>query len=67
MLIEKGGDVFFGTKSGVVYSFDPVLQKINWAFKIDNSMVNTVKVADTQHLIAATMDGKVVLLKSTND
>jgi outer membrane protein assembly factor BamB/predicted phosphodiesterase len=64
MLIEKDGSVFFGTRSGVVYSIDPQLQKINWAYKIDNSMVNTVRVLDKQHLIAATMDGKVVLLRS---
>lgn len=67
MLIEKGGNVFFGTKSGVVYSIDPVLQKINWVYKIDNSMVNTVRVLDAQSLIAATMDGEVVLLKIAKD
>ncbi len=63
MLIEKEGNVFFGTKSGVVYSIDPAHQKINWAYKIDNSMVNTVRVVDKHNVIAATMDGKVVLLK----
>jgi outer membrane protein assembly factor BamB/predicted phosphodiesterase len=63
MLIEKEGTVFFGTKSGVVYSIDPVQQKINWAYKIDNSMVNTVRVINKSSLIASTMDGKVVLLE----
>jgi outer membrane protein assembly factor BamB len=63
MLVEKDGQVFFGTKSGVVYSIDPVQQKINWAYKIDNSMVNTVRVAGNGKLIAATMDGKMVLLE----
>ena len=67
MLIEKDENVFFGTKSGVVYSIDPALQKINWAYKIDNSMVNTVRVSDAQSLIAATMDGKVVFLKIIKD
>ena len=67
MLIEKGGNVFFGTKSGVVYSIDPVQQKTNWAYKIDNSMVNTVRVLDKRHLIAATMDGNVVLLENKKD
>ncbi len=67
MLIEKEGSVFFGTKSGVVYSIDPAMRKINWAYKIDNSMVNTVRVLDKQRLIASTMDGKVVLLENKSN
>ena len=64
MLIEKDGSVFFGTRIGVVYSIDPAQHKINWAHKIDNSMVNTVRVIDRSHIIASTMDGTVMLLKS---
>jgi outer membrane protein assembly factor BamB/predicted MPP superfamily phosphohydrolase len=63
MLIEKKGQVFFGTRNGVVYSIDPSKQSINWAHKIDNSMVNTVRVLNKQHIIASTMDGKVALLE----
>ena len=66
MLIEKQGQVFFGTRSGVVYAIDPAAQKLVWSHKIDNSMVNTVKVLDKQHVIASTMDGKVVLLEVKN-
>ncbi|HEV7331651.1 MAG TPA: PQQ-binding-like beta-propeller repeat protein [Flavisolibacter sp.] len=64
MLIEKEGTVFFGTRNGVVYAIDPTAQKITWAHKIDNSMVNTVNVLDGKRLIAATMDGKVCLLQA---
>ena len=63
MLIEKGGTVFFGTRNGVVYCIDPSGQKIVWAHKIDNSMVNTVRVIDKRHVIVSTMDGKVSLLE----
>jgi outer membrane protein assembly factor BamB/predicted phosphodiesterase len=63
MLIEKDGQVFFGTKSGVVYAINPATQTVNWAHKIDNSMVNTVNVINSKQLIAATMDGKIVLLE----
>ncbi|HMK24432.1 MAG TPA: PQQ-binding-like beta-propeller repeat protein [Chitinophagaceae bacterium] len=63
MLIEKEGQVFFGTRSGVVYCIDPVKQQVVWAHKIDNSMVNTVKVLDKNNIIASTMDGKVVFLQ----
>jgi outer membrane protein assembly factor BamB/predicted MPP superfamily phosphohydrolase len=62
MLIEKGGQVFFGTRNGVVYAIDPATQKTVWAYKIDNSMVNTVRVLDKKQIIASTMDGKVALL-----
>ncbi|HEX7845674.1 MAG TPA: PQQ-binding-like beta-propeller repeat protein [Chitinophagaceae bacterium] len=63
MLIEKEGLVFFGTKSGVVYCIDPTIQKIIWAYKIDNSMVNTVRVINKNTIVASTMDGKLVCLK----
>jgi len=63
MLIEKDGQVFFGTRNGVVYCIDPLLKKIIWGYKIDNSMVNTVRVIDKQHIIASTMDGKIALLE----
>ena len=62
MLIEKDGLVFFGTKSGVVYCIDPVTQKILWAHKIDNSMVNTVRVLNKQTVVATTMDGRLVCI-----
>lgn len=62
MLIEKDGQVFFGTRNGVVYSIDPVKRSINWAHKIDNSMINTVQVVSGKQLVVATMDGKLVSL-----
>jgi outer membrane protein assembly factor BamB len=62
MLIERKGQVYFGTKSGVVYSIDPGSRKTNWTYKIDNSMVNTVKVLNDTTLVASTMDGKIILL-----
>lgn len=64
MLIEKDGKVFFGTRNGVVYAIDRATQQVAWAHKIDNSMVNTVNVINGKTLIAATMDGKVCLLKA---
>lgn len=60
MLIEKDGVVFFGTKSGVVYALHPKTQKVLWKYKVDNSMVNTVKVVSGKEVIVSTMDGRVV-------
>lgn len=64
MLIAKEDRVYFGTRSGVVYCINPVNRQLNWKYKIDNSMVNTVQVVDARHLLAATMDGKLVLLQT---
>jgi outer membrane protein assembly factor BamB/predicted phosphodiesterase len=63
MLIEKDHQVFFGTKNGVVYAIDPAHRSILWFHKIDNSMVNTVRVLSSRQVIASTMDGKIVLLE----
>lgn len=63
MLIAKDNEVFFGTRNGVVYAFDPNAPKAIWAHKIDNSMVNTVNVISKNEVLVATMDGVVSLLK----
>ena len=65
-LIEKGGVLFFSTKNGVVYAMDPKKKETLWAYKMDNSMVNTLNVLTKNTIIAATMDGKVCLLKTTD-
>ncbi|WP_029034249.1 PQQ-binding-like beta-propeller repeat protein [Salinimicrobium terrae] len=62
MLYEQDGQVLFGTRNGVIYSIDPATEKINWKFKIDHSMVNTIRIIDSNSLVASTMDGKVILL-----
>lgn len=62
-LIEKDGNVFFGTRNGMVYAIDSAHRKIAWAYKIDNSMVNTLTVINKKNIVASTMDGKVVLLE----
>jgi outer membrane protein assembly factor BamB len=64
MLIEKDGIIFFGTRNGVVYAIEANSQQKRWAYKIDNSMVNTVRVLNSKQLIASTMDGKICLLKA---
>ncbi|HEX6180718.1 MAG TPA: PQQ-binding-like beta-propeller repeat protein, partial [Chitinophagaceae bacterium] len=63
MPVEKDGQVFFGTRSGVVYCIDPQKQTIVWKHKLDNSMVNTVRVLNRKRVLVSTMDGKVSLLE----
>lgn len=62
-LIEKDGLVYFGTKNGVVYTFDAKTHKMVWRHKIDNSMINTVNAIGNRSIVVSTMDGKVCLLK----
>lgn len=64
MLEEKDGVVYFGTRNGRVYAIDPFNQAIRWIYKIDNSMVNTLKPIGNQRVIASTMDGKITLLEN---
>ncbi|MEO7443919.1 MAG: PQQ-binding-like beta-propeller repeat protein [Ferruginibacter sp.] len=63
MLIEKNSRIYFGTRSGVVYALDASQKKVKWKYKIDNSMVNTVNVLPGRKVVAATMNGKLVLLQ----
>jgi len=63
MIIEQKGLLLFGTRNGVVYAVDPILQKVSWAHKLDNSMVNTVRPIGNNKVLVATMDGKLALLQ----
>ncbi len=63
-LLEKNGVVYLGTRNGVVYAIDVANKTTIWAYKIDNSMVNTLNIIDDRNIIAATMDGKIVLLQA---
>lgn len=64
IMVEKDGVLYFGTKNGVVYAVSVGQRKVLWAHKIDNSMVNTVRVLDDKKVIVSTMDGKVVILET---
>jgi len=63
MLVERDGILFFGTRNGVVYAVDPKKQLVKWSYKIDHSMVNTVRVINDKELLASTMDGRMVRLR----
>lgn len=63
MLLERDGKIYFGTRNGVIYCMDKKTQTVLWRYKADNSMVNTVRLVGSDKVLAATMDGKVVLLQ----
>jgi outer membrane protein assembly factor BamB len=62
MLIEEEGTLFFGTRNGVVYAVDPQSQRTIWAHKVDNAMVNTIRVINRREMLVSTMDGRLVKL-----
>lgn len=66
MLVAQNGLVYFGTRSGVVYAIDNQGRSLQWRHKIDNSMVNTVRVLSGNRVLASTMDGRVALLTTGN-
>lgn len=63
MLKEENNLLYFGTKNGVVYCLDLTTQQKKWTYKIDHSMVNTITLLPNNRLLAATMDGKLVMLQ----
>jgi outer membrane protein assembly factor BamB len=66
MLREMDGNIYFGTKNGVVYAVRATSREVAWKYKLDNSMVNTVNVLGRDRLVVSTMDGKVALLENRN-
>ena len=64
-LVEKDSKLFFGNRNGIVYAINPSTREKLWAYRIDNSMVNTLNVLTGKKLVAATMDGKVCLLQDS--
>lgn len=67
MLVERQGLVHFGTRNGVIYAIDPKKRSVEWAHKIDHSMVNTVRVLNDKEIFATTMDGRLVRLQVRRD
>lgn len=63
MIMAQDALAIFGTRNGVVYAVNPAVQKISWAYKVDNSMVNTVRPIGNRQVIVSTMDGKLILLR----
>lgn len=64
MPLEKGGTVFGGTCSGLVYAIDGHTGSLKWKYKIGNSLVNTVLPLSGNSVAATSSDGTVTVLSS---
>ncbi len=64
MLVEKNGSLYFGSRKGEVYCLDSMNGRVNWKYKIDESLVNTVTPVTANHVIATTMSGTIISLST---
>ena len=71
--IGKVGVLFFGTKSGMVYALDPQHGEILWRRAVNEgssraqAYVNTVAPVERSHVVAANIDGVVVLIEGLSN
>ncbi|MBA9076887.1 PQQ-binding-like beta-propeller repeat protein [Rufibacter quisquiliarum] len=54
---------FFGTTFGRVYAVELQAGKVSWVYQASEDMINTVRVLPNGKVLAASVDGKVVLLE----
>ncbi|MEO2063537.1 MAG: PQQ-binding-like beta-propeller repeat protein [Christiangramia sp.] len=66
MLYEKNNNIFFGGRNGVIFCVNSENRNILWKYKLDNSMINNIKLLGGNKVLASSMDGKVVLLEYDN-
>lgn len=61
-IVEKDRVVYVPTDDGVLYAIDKDSQDVLWAHKISNALVNPVYPLSEKHVLATTMDGKIIRL-----
>lgn len=66
-IVEKDGVIYVPTDEGVLYAIDKDSQDVLWAHKISNALVNPVYPLDDKHVLATTMDGKIIRLSYTDE
>lgn len=64
--MKKNNNIFFGGRNGVIFCVNSENRNILWKYKLDNSMINNIKLLGRNKVLASSMDGKVVLLEYDN-
>ncbi len=59
MLVEKGGSLFYGTKSGLILALDAQRGTILWKHRVGPGAVHTVEAVSAISILAADFDGIV--------
>lgn len=62
---EYDGVVYVAGQSGVVYAVSAHDGALRWKHKFSNCLVNTVQPIDKRHVLASSMDGKLVCIETT--
>jgi outer membrane protein assembly factor BamB/predicted phosphohydrolase len=63
MPIERGGEVYFGTKNGLVFALDALSGAVLWKHKIGVTIVNTPVPLGNRQVIVSDLDGRISLLE----
>ena len=64
MMPVKAGTMYSSNKDGLIMALDDKTGHIKWMYKVGASLVNTVTIADKQHVITTSTDGDIVMLES---
>jgi outer membrane protein assembly factor BamB/predicted phosphodiesterase len=60
MLVEKNGELYYGTKNGLLLAIDPRSGTLLWEHKLGVTVLNTVApLDDPDEVIVADIDGKI--------
>lgn len=62
IMVEKDGNVFFGTKNGRVYCLDSSNGAVLWHFRVSDGLVNAITPINANAVLTTAADGKVSLL-----
>lgn len=63
-IASAAGKVFVPSHAGLLSAVDAGSGEVLWQYKISNGMVNPISVIDERHVVASTMDGRIVKLYS---
>lgn len=67
MLIEKDGNLFFGTKDGWIYCLNSSTGTVVWRHRISDGLINTLAPITANMVLSTAADGLVSLLKFQAD
>jgi len=64
--IEKDGIIFFSTKNGFLFAVDAKSGQVKFQYRIGVALVNTVTPIDAHRVVLTDMDGRVMLVVTSD-
>ena len=61
-MVEKNGQLYFGTKDGWIYCLNSLNGDIIWEYRISDGLINTLAPIGDSGVLVTAADGKVSLL-----